>query len=111
MNTLSRALYIIFNCSQKYRWIDRVYIEGTLSLADPMPLAPMHRCSCCGWMFCRYKVHIKGLVWLPCSTVEVEVAEETGEVLLFGSSRHSYDENSVILKSVEMFILESHRLL
>ena len=33
------------------------------------------------------------------------------EVLLFGSSRHSYDENSVIFKSVEMFILESNRLL
>ena len=33
------------------------------------------------------------------------------EVLLFDSSKHSFDENSVIFKSVEMFILESNRLL
>ena len=33
------------------------------------------------------------------------------DVLLFGSSKQSYDENRVILKSVDMFILESNRLL
>ena len=33
------------------------------------------------------------------------------EVLLFGSTRYSYDENNVIFKSVEMFIIESNRLL
>ena len=44
------------------------------------------------------------------SSVVEQICVANVEVLLFGSSRHSYDDKSVIFKSVELFILEFNRL-